>query len=345
MTGIHGSWNGRVVGTHPGNVSLKLDDQGRGQLRLKEVNFGEVIAFQVESSISSDGRIDLNGYRIGAVPPDGVRSFHAVGEIDSEGNFRGEWNSDTNAAGDFVLFPWKLEEEPQKSISAVSLRMERHEFGAVSFGFTELIKLFESIQNEFQAPVFISFKQGVHNILPLSNFKEADFEPDMADFITIRAVEPTDVGLNKVIQLDFNQKQNVLVVQGPDENWTFATFERFRRRVKSREDLYVTYAKRYVGEMNFVLFCFALVFLMGVQNDIHRYASMFVLILGIFSLTFYNKKILKNFNCCFGEENAVGTRGLKGAVFSKVGSLLFTVLDGLLVTAALWGIKTYFGIL
>ncbi|HCK18930.1 MAG TPA: hypothetical protein DHW36_10475 [Thalassospira sp.] len=345
MSGIQGSWNGRIVGTHPGNVSLKLDEEGRGLLRLKEADFSEVLAFRVEVKSFPDGRLDLTGYRVDPVPESGAGSFNAVGEVDSEGNFRGEWNTDNNAAGDFLLFPSNLKEEPKKSIPAVSLRMERHEFGAVSFSFSELVTLFESIQNEFQAPVFISFKQGVHNILSLSNFKEADFEPDMADFVTIRGAEPSDAGLNKVIQVDFGQKQNVLTVQGPDENWTFATFERLRRRIKSKEDFYVTYAKRYVGDLNFLLFCLALVFLMGVQNDIHRYVSMLVVILGISSLTFYNKKILRNFKCCFGEQNSSETRGIKGAVFSKVGSLLFTVVDGLLVAAALWAIKTYFGIL
>ncbi|KXJ55458.1 MAG: hypothetical protein AXW12_10470 [Thalassospira sp. Nap_22] len=345
---MRGSWNGRIVGTHIGNVSLKINDEGSaGVLRLKEEGPADVFVFNVKISARDGEKIQVTGNRPNDVPPAGASEFTAVGSIDSDGNFRGEWVASSGAGGDFVFFPSKGEVKTRagdldsNTRGGARIRTERFEFGAIRINFEELVKLFDFIQSEFQAPVVVSYKQGIHNIVSLNEFKRTEFEPEVADFVTLSVAEASDFGLNRSVQLDFGQVKNVLLVQGPEENWVSATFEKIKRRVRSKEDRYTSFAKKYVGDINFMFFCFILVYLMGIDDNLQRYYYMTVFVLGILGVTLYNKNLLRSFQCTFGVDAGAGNSGFYQALSSRVGSMFFTLLDALLIWGCIWVIEKY----
>ena len=329
-------WAGRIYGTNTGNLFLKLDgpdDNLVGSLHLNDAEFG-FVQYQVAGQF--DGKkISLEGQPSTQTEGVDFGEFRAAANLNSQGEFEGDWDSSTGPAGTFILYP---HDRAGASIAPVERPLQlftpREELGAIELDFDDIVILAEEIQKEFsKSQVAITFRADTPQSIFLSDFKKLALPKRRSDYLKVFGREAERDGLNKTIHIEFGPHVNFVSVESSDEAWALGQVIKLRGHLRPLERFYSTNYKHFGITLNAYILIAALAFMPSLSNFQERIVFLSIVMFLIAGIEWSHRRYLPFASIHLGKKPS---NPFSRFFFSAI-SWLFSIIGGLLV----WGIGAY----
>ncbi len=134
------TWAGRLFGTHTGNIAVKLSgDDGAlsGVLRHNDPTYG-ITVYAINGDfdgarLSFQGQTERKSEGVEFLP------VKAVAVLQQDGSLQGDWESESGAGGNFVLWPHDGSRSMPSDVAMPDqLHTVRHQFGPIPASVTPI---------------------------------------------------------------------------------------------------------------------------------------------------------------------------------------------------------------
>lgn len=254
-------WAGKAWGTNMGDLFLRLEGEDAaltGTLRMNEQGVG-IAVYAVQGSFDAP-TLTLTGEVQEEVEGVEFGQLTAVGTLNAQGEFRGDWETTIGSAGTFALFPHVGAEQTNELQRAEQFHIARYDFGAIEIDQQQAAEIGDIIRQEFPA-VIVTVVAGTEQARYLDDFKRTRFSADKAQIIKIHASKNDGAGFNQTVTVEFGPQVNSVITQGANEAWVLGKLETLKRELKGFERTYVTNFKRWGIGINQFMLLAAVVFL------------------------------------------------------------------------------------
>lgn len=240
-------WNGRILGTNTGNVSVTFegeDDALTGVIRLNDSEFGLCV-------YDCTGAFQASELSVNAIPRPRddmpLGTIDVIGRLTPQGDIQGTWTSSAGTGGTFMLYPHASASpdgvaDGGKQVPTTKqpeqLHTGRENLGSVEIQYHEIIELAEEVQQEFTKPVVVTLWGTTEQSVFLNDFKAMPIHLETARLLKIFASDPDESGVNKVVSIEFGPEVNTIMVQGANESWVLGKVQTLRRDLKRFERSY-----------------------------------------------------------------------------------------------------------
>jgi hypothetical protein len=272
-------WNGRIMGTNTGNVSVTFDGEDNalvGIIRLNDNRFGPCV-------YDFTGTFDGSSLAIAGTPRNTREDIQlgviqVTGRLNAEGDIQGTWSSSLETGGTFMLYPHNsagaaVAAEAQASAikQPEQLHTAREHLGPIEIQYADIIGLAEEVQQEFTKPVVVTLWGITEQSMWLADFKNLPIHIETARLLKIFASDPDQGGVNKVVSIEFGPEVNVIMVQGANESWVLGKVQTLNRDLKRFKRSYFSNVLQKFG-INFgaVLLIGAVIFLPEIRSIYQR---------------------------------------------------------------------------
>lgn len=301
MAGIEKNWNGRVLGTNTGNVSVILngeDDSLTGIIRLNDDKLG-VAVYDVTGKFEA-GNITLAGTPQGEAP-EGVElgQLTVVGALTPEGRLDGEWSSTIGTGGTFQLWPHTFQVRAS-NVGAIPEQMNTsaRSMGAIRLYADDVRSLVAQLVKDFaqkRAVVTFNDKGNEKNIYSDEFEAILDNLPELR-YLKISVQEPEMYGLNRNAMVELTAwGENIIRVQSVQEAWAIGKAEALSRHVNGFQRKLATQFRKFGLTVNIVILAAALAALPGLPTFSQRLAFAASALAVQSLITYFHRQYVPNF--------------------------------------------------
>lgn len=300
MVGLGSKWAGHAYGTNVGNIYLELNAQAanpQGILRFMDRELGLAI-YNVEGTFE-EGRLHLSG-----TPAPGqeveLGQLTIAGQLNSNGQLVGDWQTSLGTAGTFGLFPHDRSREEvhaDPSAQEEQLHTATRKVGAVRLYATDVLSLISALRSDFSQStrVIVTYRAAGTEVSRYADDFTRYFDRiGELQYLKLNLSEPERQGINRTAMIELNGGgENIITTQSVQAAWAMGKAEGLSNHLSSYSKPLVTSFRRYGLNANTIIFLIAISLLPELEL-IQRIIFLFIISILIVIIGQVHTRLIKN---------------------------------------------------